>query len=547
MRDLMIALLLAALAMPTWAAAQKDQRSKVAPAKRTALQSVPSDRILSKAQYQRQLQSKRLLPINLDARRKGVAARQQETAKARTYLQQRLAKAPQQLKAKQLQQVALKPDRRVTKVLPDGNIETRIRTRRGPQKRVLLGEDFALRSLARSASESAKLDGSKRIYQSLHSELARATKSGKTSRRALSRYPTLTARGDVLLRGKPVSDRQFMASLATIVGFWQQETSEPEPQGPFLPSVRCDEEEYYGDGSDGGVGDWPTFHSQGLYANVDWPLKPHTTCVKNQANRGTCVAFSLTAAVESRVSVQSNRKVNLSEQELYNTEKMSPFSLPPNCGDGLMPVFELFGLTVTGYEFTQERRWDYNPSWSRTDAPFLSAECYLNSCVRYTGEACSNSNHQARRVCSNGLFGETCGYEDPVQGETNIAFESSTTLLNLFDREGSLDQAIALLNAKVPVVLSFGVHTSFDETPNSGYTEMPSGDDPFRGNHAALLVGYVSNSNRPSGAPAGSGGGYFVLKNSWGRDVADNGFYYLPYNYVRDKATALDAIHSVDI
>lgn len=46
--------------------------------------------------------------------------------------------------------------------------------------------------------------------------------------------------------------------------------------------------------------------------------------------------------------------------------------------------------------------------------------------------------------------------------------------------------------------------------------------------HAMLIVGFVTSSKVP-------GGGYFILKNSWGRERGDQGYFYLPFAYCPDE------------
>ena len=54
---------------------------------------------------------------------------------------------------------------------------------------------------------------------------------------------------------------------------------------------------------------------------MDWNNKWFHTCVKDQANRGTCVAFANTAALEYHVARKFGFWENLSEQALYNQMK----------------------------------------------------------------------------------------------------------------------------------------------------------------------------------------------------------------------------------
>ena len=57
-----------------------------------------------------------------------------------------------------------------------------------------------------------------------------------------------------------------------------------------------------------------------------------------------------------------------------------------------------------------------------------------------------------------------------------------------------------------------------------GLIAMPAPSATALGRHAVLVVGYRDGE--------GEGGGRFVVRNSWGSDWADDGYGYLPYEYV---------------
>jgi C1A family cysteine protease len=66
-----------------------------------------------------------------------------------------------------------------------------------------------------------------------------------------------------------------------------------------------------------------------------------------------------------------------------------------------------------------------------------------------------------------------------------------------------------------------------------------------RGGHAVLVTGIIDNSLLPAGAPLGQGGGYLIVKNSWGACFADAGYIYIPYQWIKDmvySATVLGDI-----
>jgi C1A family cysteine protease len=54
------------------------------------------------------------------------------------------------------------------------------------------------------------------------------------------------------------------------------------------------------------------------------------------------------------------------------------------------------------------------------------------------------------------------------------------------------------------------------------------GEKPF-GGHAVLIVGYTAGSSGPSG-PGSQGS--FIVRNSWGPDWGDQGYFYMPFDYL---------------
>jgi C1A family cysteine protease len=78
--------------------------------------------------------------------------------------------------------------------------------------------------------------------------------------------------------------------------------------------------------------------------------------------------------------------------------------------------------------------------------------------------------------------------------------------------------AIRALDQNHPVVMAIQVPKDLDNCsptidPNSART---------KGNHVMAAVGYHLDSSV-------AGGGYFILKNSWGPDCGDHGYHYYPF------------------
>jgi hypothetical protein len=517
--------------------------TRPAQTKASTQKQVPTARMIPKAAFDDRVQRKLIVPAESKLVQQGVARAKQEASVARGKLNTQLRSRPDYLSM--INRVP-SPAQAGVRRLEDGNYLVNIRNKKGQmQSVVLMGRDFAVRQALVSAEQARSPKNQQQIYKTLHDAISQEVRRRRVPGTMLKDMPTLDRSGRILINKRPISSSELDGSIKNLVQRWLLTTPAPDPKPAGYPGS-CDAEEGAGEGTDRtGTSSCTTPSGVGLLANTNWPLKYFTTCIKNQGRRGSCVAFSITAAVESRTAVQKNRWVNLSEQELYNAEKIHPASLPPNCGDGLTTPFELFGLFLSGHDFAWEQDWDYNPSYDRTDAPLFSSECYRDSCDNYSGGVCSNTNHQGQKVCSTYLGVTVCGYEDPVNGDTGLKIKTFTPIWNWFDVDGSLNEAKALLQAKVPVIVSFAVTTSFDEVSPDGYVSYNSGNESSRGNHAALLVGWIDNEDRPTGAPAGSGGGFFILKNSWGTCVGDVGYYYLPYDWVKKNTHSMDALNEV--
>lgn len=73
-----------------------------------------------------------------------------------------------------------------------------------------------------------------------------------------------------------------------------------------------------------------------------------------------------------------------------------------------------------------------------------------------------------------------------------------------------------------PVVFGFLVYEGMesDSVARTGVVEMPSSGEECLGGHAVVLVGYDDLARR------------FRVRNSWGSDWGDGGYFTLPYEYV---------------
>jgi C1A family cysteine protease len=81
-----------------------------------------------------------------------------------------------------------------------------------------------------------------------------------------------------------------------------------------------------------------------------------------------------------------------------------------------------------------------------------------------------------------------------------------------------------------PFVFGFSVYVNALEAAekNGGYIPMPQMDDSMDGGHAVVCCGYDDSKK------------VFIIHNSWGTEVGDKGYYYMPYDYVCNKALSED-------
>ena len=218
-----------------------------------------------------------------------------------------------------------------------------------------------------------------------------------------------------------------------------------------------------------------------LPAAVD--LSRQMPAVRNQGGRGTCVAFALTAVHEFHRRVQGGQP-ELSEQHLYYETKQID-GQPNGCGTWIVRAAQALGANGE----CRETVWPYNPSSSCNEHGTLPAGARPDGATRKL---------EARRL-------------DP----RNIA---------------GIKAALA---GGSPVAFSIPVYDSWyrsAETRRTGRITLRIGNEAATGGHAMCLIGYQDDGTAP-------GGGYFVLRNSWGSGWASESTYgagngTIPYAYL---------------
>ena len=209
-----------------------------------------------------------------------------------------------------------------------------------------------------------------------------------------------------------------------------------------------------------------------LPASVNW-MPPYVTPVRDQGNCGSCWAFATAAALESAILIRDGT-IGINDDRAE--EILLSCSGAGSCNGGYIDRASDF-IKSTG--LPPESYFPY------TDAP--------------ADDQCSNAKSgwtfETRRISS---------WSFVTTNSANIS---------------------AIKNALVsygPLVTTMDVYADFFKY-SGGIYEYVSGT--YQGGHAILIVGYVDNT-------AVSGGGYFVVKNSWGTDWGNQGYFYIAYSEI---------------
>jgi C1A family cysteine protease len=355
--------------------------------------------------------------------------------------------------------------------------------------------------------------------------------------------------------------RWFKATLARAIKRTQEsenqsslehlQTAPPQTLSPedvlSVAPLTCAQEEGGADGGDrtGNSDTNPSCQPRntGIFHNYAFPGKANLTCVKNQGNRGTCVAFGISSAIEYLFAKTNSRWVNLSEQALYERAKLA--WARDDFADGLVTADVFVSSQGTHWPFPLETAWDYNPSPQRNEDD--KDRLYTRSCDGYTG-TCSNSSHQAAVYCTVKDKYRYCGFLGREATETVPHVAGWTELWNWLDHDAGLRNIQSALSAGNPVVWSFSVTPSWDAAGSDGFVRYQGSSEGNRGGHAVHVVGYIDNATlatvAPS-APQGSGGGYLIIKNSWTNCWGDGGYVYAPYDFVRSYTSAAESVNQL--
>ena len=209
-------------------------------------------------------------------------------------------------------------------------------------------------------------------------------------------------------------------------------------------------------------------------------LRPYFSAIKNQGRQGACLAFSFSAIAEYIMKTQHKRTTDFSEAFLYYETRKYAGCTNEDAGSSLSDASNVLlheGICLESFMPYDE--YDY------TTPP--SSQAFNNA-----------QNYKADEI-----------YLIP----------------------NDLDVLRTVLYNGYPIVISTVIFSSFGSGKN-GIIPMPQKREiqnyqyasRANGYHDMVIVGYDDDKE------------YFIVRNSWGNNFGDNGYCYLPYDYVTDPS-----------
>lgn len=218
--------------------------------------------------------------------------------------------------------------------------------------------------------------------------------------------------------------------------------------------------------------------------NIELPpsisLKEWCSPVEDQGSLGSCTANALVSALEFNQEVINDTYKDLSRLFVYYNERVIEGTVKEDSGAMIRDGIK----TLASQGVCKESSWPYNlKKWKNKPTKF----CYKS------------------------------------------ALQYKISSYYRVDNTNIIDLKMALAN-KHPFVFGFAVYESFEtyEVAKTGNASMPSPTEKMLGGHAVLGVGYDDTTRR------------FLIKNSWGTDWGQGGYFTLPYEYLTNNNLADD-------
>lgn len=231
-----------------------------------------------------------------------------------------------------------------------------------------------------------------------------------------------------------------------------------------------------------------TYSTQALPEKVD--LRSDCSPVGNQGNFGSCTSFATIKGLQEYLLKKQGKFVAQAPAYLWYQAKRQTGSKGQD--SGVPTEFAVKMLDAYG-------------SVPESDFPYL--------------DAAKQQDEKAREEFLN----RTPSSDLTKEGKTNRLIHGYKIVTKMSAIRKSLSEGM-------PVVVAMRVYSSMGKVGSDGLLPMPSDKDEFQGGHAVLAVGY-DNAKK-----------VLIIRNSWGSQWADGGYFYMPYEYVKQGHVRLAVV-----
>lgn len=203
-------------------------------------------------------------------------------------------------------------------------------------------------------------------------------------------------------------------------------------------------------------------------------LRKNCSSVENQGELGSCTANALSGNIEFLDNKPDNTYQDVSRLFIYYNERVLEDSVDYDSGATLRDGIKT--LKKTGYCW--EDTWPYVIRLFARKPP---KKCYL----------------EAKKHC-----------------------------IESYHRLTTIPEMLTCLAEGFPFVFGFSVYESFQSqnVARTGVARMPKKDERMLGGHAVMAVGFNQKDKR------------FIVRNSWGTQWGQKGYFTMPYKYLETLA-----------
>ena len=216
-------------------------------------------------------------------------------------------------------------------------------------------------------------------------------------------------------------------------------------------------------------------------------IREYCSPVEDQGTLGSCTADAGVGLVEYFERKAFGRHIDASRLFLYKVTR-NLLRLTGDTGAYLrstMGAMRLFGVPPEEY-------WEYDISQFDKEPP---AFCYAFA-----------SNYQAIKY---------------------VRLDKSN-----LTKQALVDSIKENLSKGIPSMFGFTVYESIEQASADGKIPFPCNTEKVLGGHAIMAVGYDNNLKIKNNGCGEVSTGAFLIRNSWGTSWGEQGYGYLPYEYV---------------